>query len=48
MHSVSDCINGYYNNVRPHYSNVSLAQNESEVRYQVPKTVEKISWPLHF
>lgn len=42
-YSVSDYINGYYNNVRPHHYNAGLAPNESEVRYQDSKTVAKIS-----
>jgi putative transposase len=40
-YSVSDYINGYYNNVRPHHYNAGLAPNESEVRYQDSKTVAK-------
>ncbi len=42
-YGVSDYINGYYNNVRPHHYNAGLAPNESEVRYQDSKTVAKIS-----
>lgn len=42
-YSVSGCINGYYNNVRPHHYNAGLAPNESEIRYQDSKTVAKIS-----
>ena len=41
-YSVSDYINGYYNNVRPHHYNAGLAPNESEVRYQDSKTVAKL------
>ena len=40
-YSVSDYINGYYNNVRLHRYNAGLAPNESEVRYQDSKTVVK-------
>ena len=40
-YSVSDYINGYYNNVRPHHYNAGLAPNESEVRYQDSKAVAK-------
>lgn len=32
-YSVSDYINGYYNNVRLYYYNVGLVLNELEVRY---------------
>ena len=42
-HSISDYINGYYNNVRPHHYNAGIAPNESEVRYKDSKTVAKIS-----
>ena len=42
-HSMSDYINGYYNNVRPHHYNARLTPNESEVRYKDSETVPKIS-----
>jgi len=41
VHSVSDYINGYYNNVRPHHYNAGLAPNESEIKYKDSKTVAK-------
>jgi putative transposase len=40
-YSVSDYINGYYNNVRQHHYNAGLAPNESEIRYKDSKTVAK-------
>ncbi|WP_350594608.1 MULTISPECIES: hypothetical protein [unclassified Pseudoalteromonas] len=40
-HSVSDYINGYYNDVRPHHYDAALARNEPGVRYKGYKTVAK-------
>jgi len=45
-YSVSDYINGYYNNVRPHHYSAGLVSNESKIRYESSKTEAKISWPL--
>lgn len=42
-YSISNYINGYYNNVRPHSHNAGLAPNESELRHKDSKTVAKIS-----
>ena len=41
-HSMSDYINGYYNNARPHHYNAGIAPNESEVRYKNSKAVAKL------
>ena len=38
-YSVSDYINGYYNNVKPHHYNADFEPNESEARYKDSKVV---------
>ncbi len=40
-YSVSDYINGYYNNATPHHYNTGLAPYESEVKYSDSKTMTK-------